>query len=388
MASFERFAGRLMTPRTSSSDTSTNIRSSTSPSSNQSAQARGAGQVAATASPDAGMFYEPFLRRWSRRAITIPVMTLIVALYALLLPLCLLYSVTRDLLRSRRDFPLARFHLFLFGILGHHIVGLVILGGSWIRTLFVSPERRHQINLTVEQYFIPQSIGIAERVYNMKIELDGIECCAPGPILFLSRHASILDTIMPIKLLGQAHGMGLRIVQKAELLWNPLVDVASSRMPRAFIRRGSGDVGGPIGHMKHLFSGITDNEALVVFPEGSRFSAAKQEKIVAKLAKSNPAAADAASKLKHVLPVRPAGTLALMEMRPDIDVVFMAHVGLEYANRLEDFVDGALYKRTLRMKFWRVAADEIPTDQAERIEWLHAEWRKVDAWIDANRDEE
>jgi 1-acyl-sn-glycerol-3-phosphate acyltransferase len=340
------------------------------------------------ASPDAGMFKEPFLRRWSRRAVTFPAIGLIVGGYATLLPALLTYSVVRDLVRGRRDFPLPRFHLFLFGILGHHIVGLLILGGSWICTRFVSAKRRHHINVKVEHYFIPQSIGIAERVYNMKIELDNIECCSPGPILLLSRHASILDTIMPIKLLGQAHGMGMRIVQKAELLWNPLVDVASSRMPRAFIQRGSGNVHGPISGMKHLLRGITDNEALVVFPEGSRFSEAKKEKIVAKLSKSNPRAAERASELKHVLPARPAGTLALIEMRPDVDVVFMAHTGLERANRLEDFVDGALYKRTLRMKFWRVPADEIPTEREERIEWLHTEWRKVDAWIDANRDQD
>jgi 1-acyl-sn-glycerol-3-phosphate acyltransferase len=334
------------------------------------------------------MFKEPFLRRWARRAITFPAIGLIVGSYAALLPLVVPYAVARDLLRGRRDFPLPRFHLFLFGILGHHIVGLVILAGSWVCTRFVSTARRHKINVAVEHYFIPQSIGIAERVYDMKIEIDDIECCSPGPILLLSRHASILDTIMPIKLLGEAHGMGMRIVQKSELLWNPLVDVASSRMPRAFIQRGSGNVLGPIGHMKHLLRGITDNEALVVFPEGSRFSEAKKAKIVAKLYKSNPAAAAKARELKHVLPARPAGTLALIEMRPDVDVVFMAHTGLERANRLEDFIDGALHRRTIRMKFWRVPAAEVPTEREERIEWLHSEWRKLDAWIDANRDED
>ncbi len=350
--------------------------------------ARGTTEMPAMASPDAGMFTEPFLRRWTRRAVTFPAIGLIVGAYGAALPVLLIYAVARDLLRGRRDFPLPRFHLFLFGILAHHIVGLLILGRSWIITRFVSAERRHRINVAVEIYFIPQAIGIAERVYNMKIELDDIECCSPGPILLLSRHASILDTIMPIKLLGQAHGMGMRIVQKSELLWNPLVDVASSRMPRAFIKRGSGDVLGPIGHMQHLLRGITDNEALVVFPEGSRFSEAKKEKIVAKLAKSNPRAAAQARELKHLLPARPAGTLALIEMRPDVDVVFMAHTGLERANRLEDFLDGALHKRTIRMKFWRVPASAIPSDLEERTEWLHSEWRKVDAWIAANRDED
>ncbi len=348
----------------------------------------GAASLSAIASPDAGMFTEPFLRRWGRRAITFPAILLIVVVYAALLPFFLLYALTRDLLRGNSHLPLVRFHLFLFGILAHHLLGISILTFTWLHTRFVSTERRHQINVGVEHSFIPQAIGIAEKVYSMKIELTDIECCSPGPILLLSRHASILDTIMPIKLLGQAHGMGMRIVQKDQLLWNPLVDLASSRMPRAFVQRGTGDVKGPIAQMRHLLRGITDNEALVVFPEGSRFSQAKKERIIAKLEQSDPVAAASAKQLRHVLPVRPAGTLALIEDRPDVDVVFMAHTGLEYANQLEDFLEGALYKRTLRMKFWRVPACEIPKEPQERVAWLHGEWRKVDAWIDANRDAE
>jgi 1-acyl-sn-glycerol-3-phosphate acyltransferase len=331
------------------------------------------------------MYSEPFSRRWLRRLITIPGIVVIVALYGAAMPILLSYGVIRDLLRKRKALPLVRFHLFIFGILAHHLYGLLIFAKTWVHSRFVSGERRRQINLDTEIYFIPQSIAIAEKVYGMQIELEDIECCFPGPILLLSRHASILDTIMPIKILGQAHGMGMRIVQKDQLLWNPLVDVASSRMPRAFIKRGSGQVDGPIAHMKHLLKGITDNEALVVFPEGSRFSEEKKKKIVAKIAKSNPEAAEQANLLQHVLPVRPAGTISLMEDRPDIDVVFMAHTGLESANRLEDFVAGALYKRKVRMKFWRVPAAEIPKDPEQRLQWLHGEWRKVDQWIAANR---
>jgi 1-acyl-sn-glycerol-3-phosphate acyltransferase len=178
----------------------------------------------------------------------------------------------------------------------------------------------------------------------------------------------------------------MRIVQKRELLWNPVVDVASSRMPRAFIQRGSGDVKGPIANMQHLLRGITTNEAMVVFPEGSRFTEAKKKKVIEKIARRDPEAAARAQKLQSVLPIRPAGTMALLETRPDMDVVFMAHTGLEGANKLEDFVAGALYQRKLRMKFWRVPATEIPADSAGRLGWLESEWRKVDQWIVEHRD--
>jgi 1-acyl-sn-glycerol-3-phosphate acyltransferase len=307
------------------------------------------------------------------------------ALYGLALPILALYSIVRDVVRGRPGFLLLRFHLYIFATLFIQILALLFLLGSYLYTLFMTPERRRIAHRNTEIFFIPKTIAIAERIYGMTIVLDNIECCAPGPILLLSRHASVLDTIMPIKLLGQALGMGMRIVQKSELMWNPVVDVASHRMPRAFIKRGSGDIDSQIGHMKHLLQGIDETDALVVFPEGSRFSEEKKARIIDKLAQSNPIAADRARRLRAVLPIRPAGTTALIDARPDMDVVFLAHTGLEGANKLEDFVAGALYKQKVHMKFWRVAAHDIPKDPDERIAWLHEEWSKVDQWICENR---
>ncbi|MCP4449580.1 MAG: hypothetical protein GY811_30245 [Myxococcales bacterium] len=331
-----------------------------------------------------GMFSEPAYKKWGRRAVSIPILLLLTMTYGACLPLLTIYSVVRDLGRGRRALPLLRFHVYIFSVLFIQALGLILLLGSWFYGLFLSRKGRAELNLNIEIFYIPKTIALAEIIYGMEIEIEDIACATPGPILLLSRHASVLDTIMPIKLLGQAHGMGMRIVQKSELLWNPIVDIASHRMPRAFIKRGTGNAERQVAHMQHLLSGITDRQALVVFPEGSRFSQAKKDKIVAKLYQNNPEAADQASQLQHILPARPAGTCALLEARPDIDVVFLAHTGLEDANRLEDFIAGALYKKKIRMKFWRVPASEIPEDQEGRTDWLHQEWSKVDRWIAEN----
>ena len=333
-----------------------------------------------------GMYSEPFHTKWGRRLISIPALILITALYGIALIPLVPYSIVRDLLR-RRPLLLLRFHVYIFSVLFVHLVGLTHLCFAWFYGLPQSPARKRQIALKVELWFIPRCIALAEKIYGMEIILDDIECCSPGPILLLSRHASILDTILPIKILGEAHGMGMRIVQKDILRWNALVDVASHRSPRAFIKRGSNNIEREIGHMKHLLEGIGHGDALVVFPEGSRFTPEKKKRVVAKLQTNNPIAAARAQSLDSVLPVRPAGTIALMDARPDIDIVFLAHTGLEGANGLNDFVRGALYKRKLRMKFWRVAASDIPQDKDERLEWLHTEWAKVDKWITANRED-
>ena len=49
--------------------------------------------------------------------------------------------------------------------------------------------------------------------------------------------------------------------------------------------------------------------------------------------------------------------------------------------RLEDFVAGGLYRATVKVKMWRVAAEDVPTDPDARVAFLHAEWRKVNAWV-------
>jgi 1-acyl-sn-glycerol-3-phosphate acyltransferase len=127
------------------------------------------------------------------------------------------------------------------------------------------------------------------------------------------------------------------------------------------------------------------HDVVVIFPEGTRFTPEKQTEVMAKLAVRMPETAAWAARLRHVLPPRPVGTLSLLEARPDIDVVFCAHTGLEESNRLEDLINGSLLGRTVKAKFWRVPRAEVPLARDERVAWLHAWWERVDRWIDENR---
>ena len=36
---------------------------------------------------------------------------------------------------------------------------------------------------------------------------------------------------------------------------------------------------------------------------------------------------------------------------------------------------------TVRLKFWRFAAAEVPSDRDELIVWLHDRWQELDDWI-------
>jgi hypothetical protein len=70
---------------------------------------------------------------------------------------------------------------------------------------------------------------------------------------------------------------------------------------------------------------------------------------------------------------------------PDLDVVLMAHIGLDRIVRI-----GHAWKMvplTTAMTVRIVAAAPTPSSADERLAWLTAEWAVVDEWIDRERAE-
>jgi 1-acyl-sn-glycerol-3-phosphate acyltransferase len=325
--------------------------------------------------------------RWRRRAITIPGTWLATLLYTALLPLALACALVADLLR-RRPLMLCRFHLTIWSVLFWHSVGIFTLGVWWLfgKAIRMDERQWRTWHAGIETWWSRKLVGIARLFYGLEVEVEDVEAIRPGPVLLLLRHASIIDTMLPTGYLsGPALGVLMRIVKKRELLWDPCADFISSRVPGAFIRRKSGAVDRELEVMCALTDGMDDDDVVALFPEGTRYTAEKQVEIMEKLRVRDPAAAARHAGLRHVLPIRPAGTMALLDRRADLDVVFCAHTGLEGASRLEDFLSGSLLGRVWKVKLWRVPRSQVPTDPEEQLAWLEAEWQKVDEWIDQNR---
>jgi hypothetical protein len=70
-----------------------------------------------------------------------------------------------------------------------------------------------------------------------------------------------------------------------------------------------------------------------------------------------------------------------------MDVVFIAHTGLEGANHFEDLLAGSLIGAKVKVEMWRVSHQDIPTGSSARIAWLEEQWLKVDRWIEEHRRE-
>ncbi len=75
-----------------------------------------------------------------------------------------------------------------------------------------------------------------------------------------------------------------------------------------------------------------------------------------------------------------------MDRRPDIDILFCAHTGLEGSQKLSSFIAGSLLDHSIKMKLWRVPAGQIPREPEARLAWLNEWWERIDQWIEDNRE--
>ena len=175
---------------------------------------------------------------------------------------------------------------------------------------------------------------------------------------------------------------------KHELLVDPVFDIALHRIRTLFIRRQSGEAGKEIELLRRGMKDLGPMEGVVMWPEGTRFTPAKRERVLTKLKARDPEFYRMASALKNTLPPHRGGPGALLDANEDehADVVFCAHVGLEGTQHVRSFVDGALLGRTIHIRFWRVPFADIPKTREARIKWLYDWWSVMDRWIGETRD--
>ncbi len=91
---------------------------------------------------------------------------------------------------------------------------------------------------------------------------------------------------------------------KRELLWDPYLDLAGHRLATAFVRRESREHDVDVAVVEALARDLGPHDAVVIFPEGTRFTAAKRARILAMLAERDEAAFAHALRLKNLLPPR------------------------------------------------------------------------------------
>jgi len=271
---------------------------------------------------------------------------------------------------------------------------LLILLGLWLSSGFGRRIRTpyfEGIHYDLVQGVLWVFFTEARRVLRLQIVTEGPTPDAhPGtPILVCCRHAGPGDSFTLIHTLMAWYGREPRVVLKNTLAWDPAIDVILRRIPARFISPNPG-VGEDLeSHIAALATGLDENDAFVIFPEGGNFTAQRRERAIDRLHRLGlDRMAERAEAMTNVLAPRPGGVIAALDAAPEADVVLVAHTGLDHLLTVTDVWRELPMDKRIVMRWWQVPRQEIPPGREERIDWLYGWWERIDAWVDDNRPED
>jgi 1-acyl-sn-glycerol-3-phosphate acyltransferase len=322
-------------------------------------------------------------RAW-RRVRGVAVEAIALVLVTLLSPVLLIAAVAIDAalwLRRRKPWMAVRLLAMLWWFLVGEMYGLVGLLGIWAFSGGRDGPRRRDRVYRLKRRWLASHLAGIRALFGLRFAIEGLELAGPGPVLVMIRHASIIDNALPDAIVGRAHRLGFRFVIKRELQMLPTIDIGGRWVPTLFVRRASGDTATEVERMRALTVEMSSQDGLLIYPEGTRWTAAKLTRAKEIIAERQPEIAALAARLQNVLPPRLGGTLVLLESARQADVVIFGHVGLDGFQYISDIWSGGLVGTTVRLKFWRFPAAEVPRDRDELIAWLYERWQELDDWI-------
>ncbi len=323
------------------------------------------------------------------RGISLEILAFVLA--TVLLPVVLLVAAIVDLylwLRRRKPWVGIRLAAFFWWFLFGEIRALAGMLAVWIATggpFGKGSLRRRRLLYALRLHWAGSHMGGIKTLFGLRFEVEDINQAAPGPILMMMRHASIIDNVLPDYTVTAAHGIGMRFVLKRELQIIPTIDIGGRWVPTVFVRRASKDPDSEIAAVASLAEDLGTGEGILVYPEGTRATAKKIARAQAVIAERQPEISPLANRLHNLLPPRLGGPLALLDSARGVDVVFCGHVGFDGFQYISDIWTGGLVGRTIRVRFWRCAADSIPEGDDARTTWLYERWQDVDDWVGEHR---
>lgn len=347
---------------------------------------------ASVAAPRRSAAHPPVSRRegltatWARRAVSVPLYVGLAAALVCGAPVWLPLAALADAaLGPRWLWPRARALAFFTLFFVSEAVGVGVAALVWLRFAggrLGGPERYVDANAALQRAWSTVLFRGGLWLFSARVEVEALELARRGPLLLFVRHASAADTVLAAALVANPNRLLLRYVLKRELLWDPCLDIVGRRLPNAFIDRATAKNQGGIDAIADLARGLNSGSAVLIYPEGTRFAPQKMKRSVAAIASGNHGRLlNIASQYRNVLPPRLGGPLALLDVAPDTDVVFVDHTGFEGAATLASFWGGGLIGARVRVRLRRFPAASIPREG--RAEWLYERWAELDRWIDA-----
>jgi 1-acyl-sn-glycerol-3-phosphate acyltransferase len=316
-----------------------------------------------------------------RRLVTVTCVIVLFAVLTVLLPILTVAALIVDLVRLGGG-PSRWTTLRTMGFGWFYLIGQIWALAALAATAFLSRPSKERATHRLQVAWARWNFAAVRLFFGLQLTIEGEDQVTPGPIVVLSRHASMIDTLLPAILISGGHGIRLRYVLKKELLLDPALDIAGHRLPNHFIDRGSGESATERSAIRALGQGLGPDEGVLIYPEGTRFSVEKRDRLIARFATRTDEVAEITRRLHMVLPPHPGGTLALLE-GADADVVILAHHGLEGFATVADVWRGALVGSRISVRFWRIPRARLPEDRSAQVNWLYQVWAQVDEWVAA-----
>ncbi|MCB9386226.1 MAG: hypothetical protein H6517_00195 [Microthrixaceae bacterium] len=314
---------------------------------------------------------------------SIPSMLGATATAFLLAPLIAGCLIVWDTLSGRLRLPRLR----LFGIalqyLFNDTVEILLSPLLWVAagfgTRLDSPAsvRRHA---RLQRWSIEILARRTEQLLGLRIEVVGDAALDPAPVIVLSRHASLLDASLPALLYSGLPQYSVRGVIMSEMLSDPGFDLLYGRLGSVFINRDRGVQARTA--IRALGEGLDDTSVGVICPEGRLFDPAALERALARLTESDPDRAAGLRHLRHLLPPRPGGVLALLQGAPEADVIVVMHAGFESIPSIAELARHAPLESSIEVGIERFDRADLPTDERGITEWLDQVWLRGDEWVD------
>ncbi|MGA1438362.1 MAG: lysophospholipid acyltransferase family protein [Ilumatobacteraceae bacterium] len=316
-------------------------------------------------------------RRWRRRLVSVGSLSAGAVVLTAAAPVWLPVLVAADLVRGRRRLPLAR--LLTFGVCWSWIelAGVARAFG----TFCVGRAHDEVSQYRLMKWWAGVLMRALERTIGFRAEVEGLDDLRGGDAIVLCRHASLADSLLSAWAVRCRADVWPRYVLKRELLADPCLDIVGNRIPNHFLDREAVDGSAELEAVRALGAGVGQGVVAVIFPEGTRSSARKRERALAKIAERDPDRAARMSGLVHLLPPRPAGASALLAGAPTADVVLAWHTGFD---GLDTF--GGMIRRLsaplppVRFVARRVARRDVPAGEAF-VEWLDEQWLRMDTEV-------
>ncbi len=213
-----------------------------------------------------------------RRVRGISLILIAFILVSALSPLLLLAAVIVDAslwLRRRKPWMAVRLLAMLWWFLLGELWALVGLLLIWVTSPGGDSARRRERTYALKRRWLSSHLGGIRLLFGMRFQSEGLELAGPGPELIMIRHASIIDNALSDVIVGRAHHLGLRFILKRELQMIPTIDIGGRWVPTLFVRRASGDIERELERMRMLAVNMSEHDALLIYPEGTRATPAK-----------------------------------------------------------------------------------------------------------------